>query len=181
MIADVLAGAGVAATALQRIAVTRGPGGFTGVRVGLATARGLALATGAEIVAPTTFEALLLALDEDMLGEAKCVVTAIDSRRDSVFVQAFDRRLAPLAPPRAGPAAALTKGLAGPALVVGDAAQLAAEAMVASGIAVAAVRPGAPDAGAMARAAADAPAGRWAAGSVTPLYLAEPAVTPSSR
>ena len=43
---------------ISRITVTRGPGSFTGIRIALAAARGLALATGADIAAVPTFEAL---------------------------------------------------------------------------------------------------------------------------
>ena len=59
MIADCLREAGMAGLAdLQGIAVTRGPGTFTGLRIGLAAARGLGLATGLPVVGVTSFEAV---------------------------------------------------------------------------------------------------------------------------
>ena len=54
MIADVMKGAALEFSALDRIAVTVGPGGFSAVRVGISAARGLALATGKPVVATTS-------------------------------------------------------------------------------------------------------------------------------
>ncbi|MYE03163.1 MAG: tRNA (adenosine(37)-N6)-threonylcarbamoyltransferase complex dimerization subunit type 1 TsaB, partial [Alphaproteobacteria bacterium] len=53
-----MADAGAPFSRLSRIIVTRGPGSFTGIRIALAAARGLALVTGADIAAVPTFEAL---------------------------------------------------------------------------------------------------------------------------
>lgn len=58
MIGEVMAEAGTAFTALDRIVVTTGPGSFTGLRVGLAAARGIALVVGAPAVGVTTLAAL---------------------------------------------------------------------------------------------------------------------------
>ena len=58
MIADVLAEAGIAARDLCAVAATGGPGSFTGVRIGLAAARGIALAAGLPTVPVTTLEAV---------------------------------------------------------------------------------------------------------------------------
>ncbi|MGZ8364529.1 MAG: tRNA (adenosine(37)-N6)-threonylcarbamoyltransferase complex dimerization subunit type 1 TsaB, partial [Caulobacteraceae bacterium] len=59
MVAEVMAEAGIAFDALDRIGVTIGPGGFTGLRVGLAFAKGLALALDIPCVGVTTLAALL--------------------------------------------------------------------------------------------------------------------------
>ncbi|MEZ5668431.1 MAG: tRNA (adenosine(37)-N6)-threonylcarbamoyltransferase complex dimerization subunit type 1 TsaB [Alphaproteobacteria bacterium] len=173
MIAAVLARAGVAAPQLERVVVTRGPGGFTGIRVGLATAEGLARASGARPVGLTTFEALLLGLAERPAGP---VLAAVDSRREPVFAQLFDAAgRAATAPVHAAPAA-----LAGvlppdlpPLVVVGDAAAPAAAALATAGCAVARTLSAVPDPAAMA-VVADAGGG---AVPLAPLYVAPPAVT----
>ncbi len=84
MIADVMAEAGIDFSALDAIATTVGPGSFTGLRIGLATARGLALAAGRPIIAVTAFEAFRAA------SPAGVLTVLIDSRRGPLFVQAFD-------------------------------------------------------------------------------------------
>src|ERR1700748_98601 len=56
-IARVMKQAGVPFTALDRIAATTGPGSFTGLRVGLSAARGMALAAGKPVVGVTTLSA----------------------------------------------------------------------------------------------------------------------------
>lgn len=80
---------------LTAIAVTRGPGAFTGVRIGLATAKGLALALGLPLVAVTTLEAVAQNLAEAMGGRQNKLpigraAIAIDARRSEVYLQIFD-------------------------------------------------------------------------------------------
>ncbi len=91
MIQDVLAEAGRAKEELQRIAVTCGPGSFTGVRIGVATAKGLAWSLGCELVSVTTLEAMagaMLAEHED----AGWAVPVLDARRGEVFAAAYRRK-----------------------------------------------------------------------------------------
>lgn len=80
-IARVLAEAGVDRRALSLIAVTIGPGSFTGVRIGLATARGLALALDVPLAGLTTTAALLAAAPSD----GRRAVAAIDTRLGDWF------------------------------------------------------------------------------------------------
>jgi tRNA threonylcarbamoyladenosine biosynthesis protein TsaB len=83
MTSEVMARAGLPFAALDKIAVTVGPGSFTGLRVGLAFAKGLRLATGAALAGVGT----LAALAAGVPGGAAAGV--IDARRGLVYVQAF--------------------------------------------------------------------------------------------
>ncbi len=82
MVASVLAEAGVSASDLDGIAVTIGPGSFTGLRAALSLANGLALGAGRPIVGVTVAEALAAALPPG----SRAVWCAIDSRRGRVFL-----------------------------------------------------------------------------------------------
>lgn len=74
--------AGLDLPAIDRIAVTIGPGSFTGIRVGVAAARGLALALGIPAVGISTLSALAA-------GRNGPLLVAIDAKRDEVYWQAF--------------------------------------------------------------------------------------------
>jgi tRNA threonylcarbamoyladenosine biosynthesis protein TsaB len=79
---------GLAPRDLERIVVDRGPGLFTGLRVGVATAISLAQALGAELVGVTSLELLARgALDGGVRGG---LVAAVDGRRGELFVQRFE-------------------------------------------------------------------------------------------
>src|SRR3954469_13051000 len=87
-IARVLQEANVDRRALSLLAVTVGPGSFTGVRVGLAAARGLALASGLPLFGVTAFEAISAAVaPAERIG--RTLLVAIDSRRGDLFLQGF--------------------------------------------------------------------------------------------
>jgi tRNA threonylcarbamoyl adenosine modification protein YeaZ len=83
LVRAVLADAGRAATALDGVAVTVGPGSFTGLRAAIALAQGIALAAGCPVVGVTVAEALAAALPP-LAGWTLWV--AIDSRRGRVFL-----------------------------------------------------------------------------------------------
>lgn len=90
-IVEVMDSVGLAFSALDRIAVTVGPGGFTAVRVGISAARALALATGKPVVAATSL-ALMAHRAEEMLGEplgARQLVVAVHAGRGAHYVQSF--------------------------------------------------------------------------------------------
>jgi tRNA threonylcarbamoyl adenosine modification protein YeaZ len=87
LVARVLDRAQIDFTSLDRIAVTTGPGSFTGLRVGIAAARGIALSTGKPAIGLTTlaaFAAPFIAADDKLP-----VVVAIDARHDHVYLQVF--------------------------------------------------------------------------------------------
>nr|CAD6426780.1 tRNA (adenosine(37)-N6)-threonylcarbamoyltransferase complex dimerization subunit type 1 TsaB [Rhizobium sp. Q54] len=101
---EALAEAGRSLSDIGRIAVVVGPGSFTGIRVGVAAARGLALALGVEAVGVTTLEALAAVHMES--GSSVPVVAAMDAKRGELYVQAFAPDGRPLGPPEALPAEA---------------------------------------------------------------------------
>lgn len=126
MVEEVMTEAGVAYDALGLIAATIGPGAFTGLRVGLAAARGLALAGGLPIIGVTTLEALAHGAAKATLGGGRGgrpVAAVLNARRDEVYFQAFDATLAALGPPRLSAAEAVALP-PGPLLLVGDGAGL---------------------------------------------------------
>lgn len=83
MAEQVMAEAGLPFARLERIGVTVGPGSFTGLRVGLAFAKGLSSALGVPLAGVGVLEALA--------AEAKGLVfAAVDARRDQVYLQAFE-------------------------------------------------------------------------------------------
>jgi tRNA threonylcarbamoyladenosine biosynthesis protein TsaB len=123
MIGEVMAAANERLGTLDRIAVTVGPGSFTGVRVGLAAARGLALAIGCPLIGVGTLAVLAEATGPEERAN-RTVLAVLDARRDEVYAQAFDERLTPLAPPRACRTDAALDGLAAPVLIVGSGAAL---------------------------------------------------------
>jgi tRNA threonylcarbamoyladenosine biosynthesis protein TsaB len=98
LIARVIKQAGVAFTGLDRIAVTTGPGSFTGLRVGLSAARGIALAAGKPVVGVTTLTAY--AAPVVSVNAAQPVIAAIDARHDHVYFQVVGGDGSPLISPR---------------------------------------------------------------------------------
>jgi tRNA threonylcarbamoyladenosine biosynthesis protein TsaB len=85
MASELLEDAGADWRAIDRIAVGLGPGTFTGLRVGVATARALAQALPAELVGVGSLEALAF----PVLAERATVVSVIDARRGEVFAAAY--------------------------------------------------------------------------------------------
>ena len=81
-----LADAGIARSQLDAIAVGRGPGAFTGVRLAIAIAQGIALALDRPIVGVSTLAALA------MQGQGERVLAAIDARMGEVYLGAFEHR-----------------------------------------------------------------------------------------
>ena len=158
MLERTMADAGAAFPELARILVTRGPGSFTGIRIALAAARGLALVTGAEVAAVPTFEALRPA----ELPEGR-LFAVLDTKRGSLYAAELSGAGVPFITTAEALAAEA------PFTVVGDAA--AALAALAPG-AIQALAPSLPDATRLL--------GRqFPPGPASPLYLTPPHTGPA--
>jgi tRNA threonylcarbamoyl adenosine modification protein YeaZ len=110
---------------LDRIAVTTGPGSFTGIRVGLALARAMGMALGVPVVGVST----LAAFAAPLLSNPRpgIIAAAIDARHGSAYFQLFEASGRPLAPPRCDALRECVRSIGeGPALLSGDAAALVA-------------------------------------------------------
>lgn len=166
---DALAAAGADWSDVRTIGVGTGPGGFTGLRIGIATGLGLAAATGADTAPVSSLDALALATAHD--GP---VVAVIDARRSEVFARRFANAGDPDGEPWVGDPELLDVRSA---LVVGDGAERYREQFVAAGGTL--PEPGDPlhevDGSALVKLATQA-----AHGPVAPLYLREPDAQPRS-
>lgn len=171
MIERVMRQSGIAYRDLARIAVAVGPGGFTGLRVAIAAARGLGLAAGVPVIGISSFQAAASNRAEDSIGRR--VFVLIDSRRDEPYLAELGTDLRPLGAARilsAAEAVALVSAAA-PAVVFGDgtgalAGHLAGDVLI---------RPTAVDAAAVAALAAAAD-GRFDLPPL-PVYLRPPDVS----
>jgi tRNA threonylcarbamoyladenosine biosynthesis protein TsaB len=162
---------------LDRVAVTVGPGSYTGLRVGIAAARGIGLAAGIPVIGVATLSAFLAPL---MAGDRRGLYTAaIDARHGQIYIQA-------IAP---GGRAIIQPGLmayrdairllgSGPLVVTGSAAAMLAAEARAQGVEahVADVSP-APDIAWVARLGAIADPNQ---ALPKPLYLREPDAKPQA-
>jgi tRNA threonylcarbamoyladenosine biosynthesis protein TsaB len=92
---------------VEAYVVTVGPGSFTGVRVGLSTVQGLALASGRPCLGFPT----LLGLAARMQGEADILVPVMDAYRDQVFAAVYGADLEVLREPAAMEPASLVEAL----------------------------------------------------------------------
>ena len=123
LIARVMKQSGIAFASLDRIAVTTGPGSFTGLRVGLSAARGIALAADKPVVGLTTLAAYAAPFVSEN-GEHP-ILSAIDARHDHVYFQVVGGDGTSLVAPRVAPVEeALAASRFGPPHLVGNAARI---------------------------------------------------------
>src|SRR4051812_30722511 len=126
LIARLMKDSGTGFASLDRIAVTTGPGSFTGLRVGTSAARGIALAAGKPVVGVTTLAAYAAPVVNR--GGEHPVITAIDARHDHVYLQVVAGNGSPLVWPRVAPVAeALEAARFGAPHLVGNAAAILGE------------------------------------------------------
>ncbi|HMJ32904.1 MAG TPA: tRNA (adenosine(37)-N6)-threonylcarbamoyltransferase complex dimerization subunit type 1 TsaB [Baekduia sp.] len=173
--------AGVPWSAVARVGAGVGPGTFTGLRIGVATARALAQGLGAETVAIPTLRAL--ALGAASAGAPGSLLAALDARRGEAYVAAYDAAGAEVLAPAAWRPEQLPAAVElapGPWRAVGDGALRFRAELEAVGVTVAA--DGADQhrvsAGALCRLAAEAlPVDRDA---LVPEYVRAPDAVPRS-
>jgi tRNA threonylcarbamoyl adenosine modification protein YeaZ len=127
LIGRVMKEADIAFSALDRIAVTVGPGSFTGLRVGIAAARGIALASTKPVVGLTTLAAY--AAPHIAHDDKTAIAAAIDARHQHVYLQIFGPGGRTLIAPRiASIADAVRAAASGPVRIVGTGATMLAVA-----------------------------------------------------
>ncbi|MFP6689803.1 MAG: tRNA (adenosine(37)-N6)-threonylcarbamoyltransferase complex dimerization subunit type 1 TsaB [Alphaproteobacteria bacterium] len=171
---------------LDAIAVTNGPGSFTGVRIGLATARGLALAAGLPLTGVTTLQALTAAPSEDE-RRGRIILATLDARRDQLYGQFFDENGDPAGDPFAAAAESIPGRLerifgdGTPLLLVGSGTELAARALDQSGRRYrCSESPPFPHAATIAALVARRGFDRAAGEPVAPFYLRDPGIGPAT-
>ncbi len=181
MLDEVLRESGLALASLEAIVVTEGPGTFTGIRVGVAAARGLALATGLPVRAATSLHAMAHAALADLAETPAGHVLAVcvDARAGQVFVQLFEADSAEPVSDAAimAPEAAATLSPGAALICIGSGGAAVAEAARLAGRDVQCRLPGLqPDAGSLARLAPALAIRR----PLVPLYLRQPDAKPQS-
>jgi len=173
-ITESLSQASITFDEVDGIAVTVGPGAFTGMRIGLATARALGLARKIPVVGVSSLEAVAYGVSErDQQG--RNILVALDSKRNEIFAQAFDGKKRPLSAPECvAPRQALMMAPPGDTLLAGDATpRLLTAAAHAPDAFYDCTAPGLPRAGNVARIAA----ARWGTDEnlpPVPMYLRAP-------
>jgi tRNA threonylcarbamoyladenosine biosynthesis protein TsaB len=126
LIARVMKNSGIAFTSLDRVAATAGPGSFTGLRVGLSAARGIALAAKKPVVGLTTLTAYAAPVVSEN-GEHP-IIAAIDARHDHVYFQVVSGDGSSLIKPKIAPIAeALEASRFDTPHLVGNAAKILAD------------------------------------------------------
>ncbi len=162
LVDEALAEAGAVPADVRRIAVGCGPGSFTALRIGLATARGLAAAVGADLLGASTLGAL-------REGAGDGAVAVVDARRGEVFAEGPGLAAQALAP------AELAARLAPGTIAVGDGALAWREPLEAFGVVV----PPADDPRHAPGPAALLAGAERAPVAATPVYLRAPDAVPA--
>ena len=170
MVATVLREAGLSASDIDRIAVTTGPGTFTGVRIGLALARGFGAARSIPVIGIDTLSAIA-ANDES----GRPLLVACDARNSELYAASFDPIRAMIRPPYVTSAAEAARDISEDAIVIGSAARAVLTASGRSDLAISSASD-LPVAAQFARLALSALPGDMP----VPLYLRAPDAKPQS-
>lgn len=177
LVAELMKRADLAFTSIDRVVVTTGPGSFTGLRVGIAAARGIALAAAKPAVGVSTLSAYAAPhLAED---DTSPVIAAIDARHDHVYLQVFGPAGRTVMGPRlAALSDAVRASSEAPSRIVGSAAQAIADRLSNGAPTPLRVDPrGAPDIVWVARMGAVLPEGQ---APPKPQYLRAPDAQPQN-
>jgi tRNA threonylcarbamoyladenosine biosynthesis protein TsaB len=183
LVDKVMSAAGFTTNSLDVVAVTVGPGSFTGIRIGLAAASGIARATAAQLFGVSSFDAVAAAVPR-CDGDSFLLI-ALESRREELYVQLYDPSRNPVDQAAAIMPAALAEAVSAvigqrPVLIAGDAAHRAGLAVARTADALV-LEGAAPDAtGVLAAALSQIRSGKRGA-AARPFYLRPPDVTLPGR
>jgi tRNA threonylcarbamoyl adenosine modification protein YeaZ len=159
---------------LNRIAVTVGPGSFTGLRVGISAARGIALAAGRPAIGLSTLSALAAPHVAARSGDT--IIAAIDARNEQVYFQVFAPNGVTVVTPRLDRVRAAVRAVpVGPTVITGSGATLVAAHWPAGSPVPRVDDRAAPDIGWIARLGA---AAQEEGAPPKPLYLRRPDARP---
>lgn len=100
-IAAIMQKTGIHLSDIDAVAVTAGPGSYTGLRVGMATAKGICFSLNKPLITVNTLEVMALAAIESADNEVTACCPLIDARRMEVFTAIYDRSLTMLLKPQA--------------------------------------------------------------------------------
>jgi tRNA threonylcarbamoyladenosine biosynthesis protein TsaB len=134
---SMLAASGLTLAQVDLLAVCLGPGGFTGLRVGIAAIQGLALATGIPVAGVSALDALGAAGADALVGDESIVGVWMDGARREVFARRYSRDadalmgIAPLDEAVSAPAATVANDWRGapPDVWIGDAVETSSAAL----------------------------------------------------
>jgi tRNA threonylcarbamoyl adenosine modification protein YeaZ len=174
MIARVMDAARCEFSELTRVAVTVGPGSFTGLRVGISAARGIALAAGKPAIGLSTLSAF--AAPHVAARGPETIIAAIDARNEQVYFQVFAPNGTTVVSPRLDRVRAAVRSVpVGPTIITGSGANLVAAHWPSGSPPPRVEANAAPDIGWVARLGA---AAREEGAPPKPLYLRRPDARP---
>jgi tRNA threonylcarbamoyl adenosine modification protein YeaZ len=175
LVEEAMAEAGLAFTDLDRIAVTIGPGSFTGLRIGIAAARGFALVTDKPVVGLGTLA--VHAEHARLLHGPHPVLAVLTAGRGELYGALYSPDGTEIEPPQAASAQVLAAKVKDGAMIAGSGSDLVVAALPMDVIVRVAHRDASVDIAALCKLAATAPP---PASSPKPLYLRPPDAKPQS-